>query len=395
MKHGRTAKRAVYGLCALLLICGVARYTRPLPAIAATNELAAQQSTLPATPSLDWPVQGEQAIAIKGQTLQATHGSQIAMPTASTAKLMTVLGILHAHPLAANQQGQTLTLSNADVAIYRQDKAQNDSVVAVQNGEQITEYQALQAILLPSACNMADSAAIWAFGSMPQYLKYANQEAAALGMTHTHFAVDASGASPQTVSTPQDLLRLGEAATNQPVIMNIVAQPKAVIPVAGTVYNYDSVLGQAGIVGLKTGNNTVDRGAFLFAANYDSQTILGVTMGAPSLPQALRDSVILLRSVQRNLQTIPVVHAGQLVGRYTAPWGSTASAVASKNLTVLGWKGTSLAAQAYLRPVSAPATSGQTVGTVGATYGMSTVPTVLQSSFNQPSLFWRILHVVG
>ena len=38
-------------------------------------------------------------------------------------------------------------------------------MASVAAGEQISQYQALQAMLIPSANNVADSLARWAFGS--------------------------------------------------------------------------------------------------------------------------------------------------------------------------------------------------------------------------------------
>ena len=43
-------------------------------------------------------------------------------------------------------------------------------MVKVQNGEKISQYQALQAMLLPSGNNMADSMARWAFGARQRSL---------------------------------------------------------------------------------------------------------------------------------------------------------------------------------------------------------------------------------
>jgi D-alanyl-D-alanine carboxypeptidase (penicillin-binding protein 5/6) len=45
----------------------------------------------------------------------------------------------------------------------------------VQLGEELSEYQALQALLLPSANNIAETLARWAFGSIDAYNAYANQ----------------------------------------------------------------------------------------------------------------------------------------------------------------------------------------------------------------------------
>ena len=112
------------------------------------------------------------------------------------------------------------------MALYDNYASQDGSVVVVSEGEQISEYQALQAMLLPSANNMADTLAVWAYGSMDNYLAYANNLATSLSLKQTHLA-DASGFSAQTVSSASDLVELAQTAMNDPVLTQIVSQRQA------------------------------------------------------------------------------------------------------------------------------------------------------------------------
>ena len=64
--------------------------------------------------------------------------------------------VLRDHPLRAGEDGPTLTLTLADVADTVRRRAQGESVVSVAAGERLTERQALQALLLPSANNVAE-----------------------------------------------------------------------------------------------------------------------------------------------------------------------------------------------------------------------------------------------
>src|SRR5262249_11860152 len=142
-------------------------------------------------------------------------------------------------------------------------------------GEQLTELQVLEGMLIPSANNLAETVARWDAGSGTAFVAKMNAVATALGMTHSKF-VDASGASPGSVSTPSDLLSLGMVAMQDPVLAQIVAMEQVTLPVAGTVYNVNSVLAHFGIFGIKTGSG-LDTGAnFLFAANatVDGHTIV-------------------------------------------------------------------------------------------------------------------------
>src|SRR5207244_991294 len=78
---------------------------------------------------------------------------------------------------------------------------------------------------------------------------------------------DTSGASASSVSTPTDLTTLGMVAMQNEVFAQVVALGQANLPVAGTVYNVNGLLGQGGIVGIKTGSGLNTGANFLFAAN--------------------------------------------------------------------------------------------------------------------------------
>src|SRR4029077_19535722 len=108
-------------------------------------------------------------------------------------------------------------------------------------------------------------------------------------LARTKFA-DPAGVSPDGVSVPSELMRMGVAAMKQLAFRNIVRQPQVQLPVAGVVYNVDSVLGQDGIVGIKTGSGLSTGANFLFAAgiivNGFPLTIFGCVMGQPTLAAA-------------------------------------------------------------------------------------------------------------
>ena len=69
-----------------------------------------------------------------------------------------------------------------------------------------------------------------------------------------------------TVSTASDQVRLAMRAMDVRALRLIVAMAQATLPVAGRQYNKDALLGQAGIVGIKTGTTSQAGGCFVFAA---------------------------------------------------------------------------------------------------------------------------------
>jgi D-alanyl-D-alanine carboxypeptidase (penicillin-binding protein 5/6) len=101
------------------------------------------------------------------------------VPIASVAKLMTAYVILQDHPLSANGSGPDITVEPSEAAEYPSQAADGDSLVAIAAGETITERQALEALLLPSADNMAWILARWDAGSQAAFAARMNAAATA------------------------------------------------------------------------------------------------------------------------------------------------------------------------------------------------------------------------
>jgi D-alanyl-D-alanine carboxypeptidase (penicillin-binding protein 5/6) len=145
---------------------------------------------------------------------------------------MTAYVILLDHPLPEAEQGPDITVEPSEAAAYSSQAREGDSLVAVAAGEVISERQALEALLLPSADNMAWILARWDAGSQAAFTAKMNATARRLGMTGTNYT-DASGLDSSTVSTAADQVRLGMAAMGVPALAAITAMPTAVVPVVG------------------------------------------------------------------------------------------------------------------------------------------------------------------
>src|SRR5262249_12490016 len=113
-----------------------------------------------ALPSTVWPADGQAAVQM-GQPQVEAGPNQHPAAIASVAKVMTAYLVLRDHPLGPGQDGPTITLTEADVADTDQRRRQQESLVPVAAGERLTERQALQALLLPSANNIAAVLARW------------------------------------------------------------------------------------------------------------------------------------------------------------------------------------------------------------------------------------------
>jgi D-alanyl-D-alanine carboxypeptidase (penicillin-binding protein 5/6) len=230
-----------------------------------------------------WPPYGQAAIRMGTSQVEAGP-NQHAAAIASVAKVMTAYVVLRDHPLRLGEEGATITLTDAAVADTDRRRRQGESVVSVAAGEQLTERRALQALLLPSANNIAAVLARWDAGSAGRFVARMNATARSLGMTHTRYT-DPSGYDDATVSTAVDQVRLVDRAMRLPVFAGIVATASATLPVAGVVHNTDTLLGRNGFVGVKTGSTATAGGCFAFRAvrwiDGRQTTITGVVLGQP------------------------------------------------------------------------------------------------------------------
>ena len=226
-----------------------------------------------------WPQRGQAALVIGNGRPGASLDEQ-PVPIASLAKVMTAYLTLERYPLGGTQDEFTLTVSAAQAQATAEDGAQGQSVVAVRAGEQLTERQLLEALLIPSGNNIAQILATQVAGSDTRFLAEMNAEARALGMDHTIYT-DPSGFDPSTVSTAADQLRVFRRAMRFPVFGQIVSMPDVTLPVAGTVTNYDPVIAE-GYAG-KTGSDSAAKGCLAFFTHVTvggrRQTAVGVVLG--------------------------------------------------------------------------------------------------------------------
>jgi serine-type D-Ala-D-Ala carboxypeptidase (penicillin-binding protein 5/6) len=326
------ARWAIVAIVATLICAGVIAVVKmatspPWPGTARPTPVTPRNGPLG---TIAWPASGVSAAGISGIGVLPGPGASRPVPIASVAKVMTAYIILRDHPLGAGEPGPAIVVQPGEAAAYPAQRRNGDSLVLVTAGEQLTERQALEALLLPSADNMAWILARWDAGSQAAFTARMNSTARRLGMTHTHYT-DPSGLSASTTSTAADQVRLGMAAMSEPALAQIVALRSAVIPVAGVVRNYNTLLGQDGITGLKTGSDTAAGGCILLAAwqqagGHDS-LIVAAAFGQPGtvaamLPNALQAGHQLVLALGRALAGQSAQHiSGKKAGKHPRTWG--------------------------------------------------------------------------
>ena len=368
---------------------------RPVPALQPVSSSKLSFIQTPASP-IAWP-SSPAAVGVLNSKILETNNNSKPFATASTAKLLTSLLVLEKKPLKLGEQGPAITITAEDVANYKNYVSKDGSVLPVKAGDQLSEYQALQAVMLPSANNIADTLAIWAYGSLDNYIIAANKYLEKNNITDTTVGGDASGLSPLTTATAEDLVKIGLLATQNPVLAQIAAQPTATLPGGLVVKNVNVLLGTQGVIGLKTGNSDAVGGAFVGATQTEKNgpVVVSAITGASSLSDAMKSSLPLLKSANQNIKTEMAVKPGQKVGEYIVPWGNNIDALATDKLTALNWGGNKLAIETKLDPVKKSDYSGE-IGAVQVrnfnSTSMRIVHVKLASQPTSPSIKWRLTH---
>ncbi|MFE9766074.1 serine hydrolase [Streptomyces sp. NPDC005808] len=332
----------------LAVVFAVVQAVRPLPATALTLTADATYTFEGGTLDLPWPGQGQSAIEVEGVGSLGTDGKQTAAPIASVAKIMTAYVILQDHPLKGNEGGEKITV---DQQAEDESKNVDESTAAMTKGQQFTERQMLQLLMIPSGNNAARLLARWDSDSKA-FVGKMNDAAKKLGMTNTTYT-DPSGLEKTTVSTATDQLKLAKEVMQNPVFADIVGMASATIPgLDGTIYNNNDLLvKQVGVTGLKTGSSTPAGGNLVWAAtktvNGKTQTVYGAVLGQnagtgkvwDSLQLALTNSQKLIDKVQQSLTSATVVKKGDVVGYVDDQLGGQTPVVATKDMTAVGWPG--------------------------------------------------------
>jgi serine-type D-Ala-D-Ala carboxypeptidase (penicillin-binding protein 5/6) len=385
----------------LLLLVGLRRVTTEgTPALLVHRTLPAYVRLPGSAPALAWPEEGQAAVAVEGVGSLGATGASVPVPIASVAKVMTAYMTLREHPLAVGEQGFSMTITAADVAEDEQRETLGESTLNVRAGERLNERQALQALLLPSANNIAALLARYDAGGIARFVARMNATARTLGMASSTYT-DPSGFNDETVSTAADQLKLARAAMRIPAFAEIVGEPSAVLPVAGRVSNYNGLVGEDGYVGVKTGSDRAAGGCLVFAKKVlidgRSLTVLGVVLGQRGgslIEAALASARQLGDSVAASLQMRMALPAGTVVLSARSVDGRGTTAVTARALREIGWGGERLPVYLVARPAMKRLKAGEQVARVVlAGVSVASTSALARSSVGGPSPGWRLRHI--
>ncbi len=205
-----------------------------------------------------------------GRILLSSCGDQQRL-IASTTKLMTAYTAVH----LGIDLDQTVTVSGTAAAT-------EGSSMYLAAGEKLTLRDLLWGMLLVSGNDAANALAEGCCGDVETFVAQMNENAAALGMEHTHFE-NPTGLDGEThYSTAEDMVKLARAVLQEPVLAEIVSTKTATV--AGrSLTNHNKLLSMyPGCTGMKTGYTEAAGRTLVSSAQRDGKTLICVTLNDPN-----------------------------------------------------------------------------------------------------------------
>ncbi|OKJ70520.1 D-alanyl-D-alanine carboxypeptidase [Streptomyces sp. CB02460] len=388
----------------LLIVFAIAQMVRPLPDPSLTMTAKETYGFEGGAPKLPWPDQGQGYMAATGLGKVDSFGEQKPVPIASVAKAMTAYLVLKSHPLKRGENGPDIKIdakAEADGKLYTEGES---TLNTVKEGDILTERDALAAIMIPSANNIARLLARWEAGSEKAFVAKMNATADELGMKNTTYT-DPSGLTASTVSTAEDLVKLGEKLVEFPALMDITKLPEWKDPSGHKWRNYNTLVPYDGALGIKTGSTSKAGGNLLFAAHKmidgTDQLVVGAILGqyddVSIIDEVNRVSKKVMVATLDLLQGAKIVKKGDVVGEVDDGMGHTTPVVATKDVKAVGWSGLTVKLELTDdgRTIPHEAVAGTHVGTLTVGEGRSQVKVAvaLQSDLAKPSFGDKLTRV--
>ncbi|MET7567156.1 D-alanyl-D-alanine carboxypeptidase [Streptomyces sp. NPDC005492] len=379
----------------LAIVFAVVQALRPLPT--PTLALTADDSyTFDGSKAdLPWPSEGQGWMDVNGIGTMGSFGKQTPVAIGSVAKAMTAYIVLKDHPLKAGAAGEKITVDATAEKEGGYDKDGESTLNTVKAGDVLTEQQALSAIMIPSANNIARLLARWDAGSETAFIKKMNDTAKALGMTRTTYT-DASGLKETTVSTAGDQVKLGNQLVKLQALMDITKLPSWVDPSGHKWTNYNRLVPYNNSLGIKTGTTTAAGGNLLFAATKEvggeTAVVVGAILGqhtAPIIDTVNAVSKTAMLAAQDAMKSAKILKKGDVVGYVDDQLGGHTPVVVTKDVSAVGWAGLKVKLSFASDAVPHSAKAGTKVGTLtvgDGSGGAVVVPVALQKDLAEPAL---------
>ncbi|WP_228473097.1 D-alanyl-D-alanine carboxypeptidase [Streptomyces cyaneochromogenes] len=377
----------------LAIVFAIAQAVRPLPTPALALTAEESYTFDGSQASLPWPTQGQGWMDVNGIGTMGNFGKQTPVAIGSVAKAMTAYVVLKDHALKSGEDGEKIQVDALAEKEGGYDQDGESTLNTVKEGDTITLHDAIAAIMIPSANNIARLLARWDAGTEKAFIEKMNATAKELGMTNTTYT-DASGLKETTVSTAEDQVKLGNELVKIPALMEITSMGQWIDPSGRKWYNYNYLVPYNGAIGIKTGTTSAAGGNLLFAARKEvggeTVTLVGAILGQHKAPiiQTVNDvSKVAMLAAQDELTSAKILKKGDVVGYVDDGLGGRTPVVLTKDVTAVGWAGFKVKLSFDADDVPHTAKAGTKVGTLtvgDGTSGAVKVPVALQKDLAEP-----------
>lgn len=374
---------------------GPATLLGPLPeATASSLDLPVTQSTAPVLPD-----DGASALTEDpAEAPLAVGGDSEPVPMAAATKVVAALVVLDAHPLDADEEGEVVPITSEDFLSFLDYQAAGARTVTVYTDDQWSERGMLQALLLGSSNNHADTLVRWAFGSVDDYLVAARTWLDQHGLDGITVA-DATGLSEKSAGTASDLAAIAALALQNPAIDSVLSEDVEGLPLRRGIENTTTYLPELGVTGVSRSYTDAAGICLLFSLSVEigdtTYRAYGAILRQPDW-DALEASVrALAEQAATSVVDEPLVPDGTPLVKLTAPWGQSVTASAGASVSAPHWSVGTPTVKTTVERLDA-AGAGTVIGAVDARSGgrTETAPLRLDERLQDPGVLWRLSHPI-
>ena len=253
-------------------------------------------------------------------TILFAHNPHLQRSPASTQKLLLELVVM-------DQVNQGKYSLDDSVQVSARASRIGGSQVFLKQGEIFTLGELMEAVIIPSANDACAAVAEHIGGSLEGFVSMMNAHARQLGLEQTR-CVNVHGLD----DTPVDDRNLTSTYNLAQIARQLIGYPQILAwssirykPFRGgefMLYTTNKLLGKyRGLDGLKTGYTRRAGSCLVATAKRDSMRLIAVVLGARSEKIRDREIARLLSWGFNNFARVPVVRAGELVGKVILDWG--------------------------------------------------------------------------
>jgi serine-type D-Ala-D-Ala carboxypeptidase (penicillin-binding protein 5/6) len=379
------------------VLYGVLTLISPLPGTRTVQTGFAEPTQFEAV-DIPLPDGGASAVVGPDGTLLNTSGSEEPVPMAGAAKTLLVLASLDARPLEG-EDGEVVAITSADVQFFEDLAGTGARVSRVQLGSTWTQREVIRAVMVGGSNNHARTLARWAFGSEEEYLAAVGAWAEENGLPTTT-VVDPTGLPAENTATAADLARLAWLAGQSAALQSILTEGaggNGGNPVTDNLsYRTD-----AGITAISRGYTDAAGVCLLFSvpladageAEAGRQAVYAAFLGQPDYPSLSASVDDFVAEAPGSVAPVTIVEEGDEVARVESDWGQSATLVAARTVTVLGFAGELPAGRIDAVPPGFPV-DGRPSGNLLLDLGGETERIGLRSegSIRDPGILWRVTH---